>query len=431
MFYKHIYGILVSRILELEETVMDGYYPFENQNMSLMKELLCCGTNIYLWKYGVDGHLVETTANKLVLDKIFENSGCKDYVIESLGQYTAPLVLGGPLGMMWCAVFAYRERAAVEFYILGPVFNSEIATSSLEQSVRDFGIDLGWRDGYLSLMRSLPVVSSALFFQYALMVHYCVTGQKVNRSDLHFQKWNPRDDTSAEAGKPDHDRMRIWLAERALLDMVREGDLNYKSAISQANLMSDGVRADASSPLFKAIVSCTCFASLCVREAIYAGISPDTAYRVGDTYIQSMMQCETIPELRSINHAMYEDFIMRVHKHRINPNVSFQIQTCRDYIESHSDAPLSLGLLAKRAGYSESHLSRKFKQEIGVPISTYIKLTRVERAKNLLAYTSEPVSKIALDLQFSSSSHFSDVFQEITGKKPQQYRREQQRVVVK
>ena len=118
---------------------------------------------------------------------------------------------------------------------------------------------------------------------------------------------------------------------------------------------------------------------------------------------------------------------MRVHKHRTNPSVSALIQNCHDYIESHSEQPLSLRILAKRMGYSESHLSRKFKQETGVSITTYIQYARVERAKFLLMTTADPVSKIALELQFCSSSHFSTVFQEITGKKPQQFRREMQK----
>ena len=399
-------------------------------NLSLMKELLSCGTNIYLWQYGTDGHLIDTNASHLVLDRIFENTGNKEYMIKHCGQYTAPLIMGGQLGLMWCAVFEYKDGIPWRIYVLGPVFNSEMSTPNLEQSIRDLDVDRTWRQGYLDLMHSLPVVSSVLFFQYALMVHYCVTGEKLNRSDLHFQKWNPNDPHNAAEEEPERNRMQVWLAERALLNMVREGDLNYQSAISHANLMSNGIRTAGSNPVLQAIVSCTSFTSLCVREAIHAGISPDTAYRVGDSYIQSMVECKTITELRSINHAMYEDFIMRVHKHRTNPNVSVQIQNCRDYIESHPDQPLSLGILAKQVGYSEYHLSRKFKQEMGVPVSTYIKLARVERAKFLLSATTDSIAKIAMDLQFSSSSHFSDVFHEITDKKPQQYRREQQKVVI-
>lgn len=401
-----------------------------DDRMALMQELLSCGTHIDLWRYGIDGHLVSASADKLVLDKIFEATGNKAYMLEHAGQYTAPLIMGAQLGLMWCAVFQRKEEKNRSIYVLGPVFNSEISISTLEQSIQTFDVDRTWRQGYINLLQNLPVVSSILFFQYALMVHYCVTGEKLNRSDLHFQKWAPSAAQNEDSVISRRDRMHVWLAERTLLDMVREGDLNYQNAISQANLMSAGVPTGSKNSILQAIVSCTSFTSLCAREAIQAGISPDTAYSVGDSYIQSMVQCKTITELQSINHAMYEDFIMRVHKHRTNPNVSVQIQNCRDYIESHADQELSLDFLAKQAGYSQSHLSRKFKAEMGVTIRTYIQYARVERAKMLLTTTADSIGKIALDLHFCSSSHFSDVFQEVTGQKPSQYRLQQQKVVL-
>ena len=277
----------------------------KNDNLTLMEELLRCGTNIYLWQYGTDGHLIGSNAEHLVLDQIFDHTGSKAYMVSQCGQYTAPLILGGQLGLMWCAVFAYKEGRPDMIYVLGPVFNAEMSTSHLEQSIRDFDVDRTWRQGYLDLMQSLPVVSSMLFFQYALMVHYCINGEKLNRSDLHFQKWNPNAKKADDPDAPHRDRTQIWMAERALLSMVREGDMNYHSAISQANLMSSGIPTGGPTPIMQAIVSCTSFTSLCVREAIQAGISPDAAYRVGDNYIQSMVQCKTITDLRSINHAMY------------------------------------------------------------------------------------------------------------------------------
>ena len=397
-------------------------------NLALMAELLTCGTDISLWHYGLDGHLSDTTSKHLVLDRIFENSGGKAYMLENGRDYIAPMVLGSQLGLMWCAVIQRREDAPVSYYVLGPVFNSDISTEVIEKSAQIFHVDLSWREGYIRLLQGLPVVSSILFFQYALMLHYCVTGEKIKRSDLHFQKWSRQALDAGQEEPPQKNRMQVWYAERALLNMVREGDLNYQSAISQANLMSNGVQTGVNDPLMHAIVSCTSFTSLCVREAIQAGLSPETAYSVGDSYIKSMVVCTSVAELRSINHAMYEDFIMRVHKHRTNPKVSNQIQACRDYIELHTGEPLTLAVLAKRVGYSEYHLSRKFKEEMGVSITAYIKIARVERARILLTTTTDSISQIAAQLHFCSGSHFSDSFRQIVGITPQQYRQKNQRI---
>ncbi len=392
----------------------------------LLMNLLQCGTNIYLWKYGSDGHIIQTNSPHLVLDTIFERTGNKAYMLEQNGKYKAPLILGTELGLLWCAIFEEASNDRRVIYVLGPVFNSEISSQTITQSVTTFNIDLGWREGYIKLMSSLPVLSSVLYFQHVLTAHYIINGKKLNRSDLHFQRWHT--DTLNEKAEPRTDRMQVWLAERALLNMVREGDLNYKNAMNQANTVSNGIRSGNKNPLQHAIVSCTCFTSLCVREAIQAGISPETAYSVGDSYIQSMVAAKNISELSSINHDMYEDFIMRVHKHRTNPKVSPQIQACRDYIELYVEQELSLPVLAQRVGYSEYHLSRKFKQEMGVSIRTYIRYAKVERAKLLLETTTYSNAQIAEQLHFCSGSHFSTAFQEVVGQKPQEYRKIHQKL---
>lgn len=401
-----------------------------SDNLALMRELLSCGTKIDLWHYSAGGELISTTSEHLVLDKIFEGTGNKSFLISYARKNRLPVILGADLGMMWCAAVHRVEGKPHSIYVLGPVFHTEISSKTIEESVRHHNIDLGWRQSYMQLMRELPVVSSILFFQYALMVHYCITGEKLRRSDIQHRSISTAEvvkeyDSNAE---PRRDRMQTWLVERKLLNMVREGDLNYQEAIHLAGNVSNGVRSGGKDPFLHALVSCTSFTSLCVREAIEAGISPEMAYSIGDSYIQSMVSAKDISELNAINHSMYEDFITRVHKHRTNPNVSHYIQACRDYIELHTDQALSLSVLAQRVGYSESHLSRKFKQEMGVSVSAYIKYARVERAKMLLTTTHNSVSKIAESLQFCSSSHFSDAFQAVTGMKPQQYRKEYQKI---
>ncbi|MGN0999197.1 MAG: AraC family transcriptional regulator [Faecousia sp.] len=397
----------------------------KQHRIQLLGELLKCGSNIHLWKYDEYGNLLETDSDRLVLDTIFQRSGCKAYMLENAPKYTAPLIMGSDLGLIWCAVFDHTGDHPF-LYVLGPVFHAEISLKTIRQSAKEYHVDLSWREGYVNLLSSLPVVSSILFFQHALTAHYLITGQIRNRSDLHFQIWQSEGHKTADA--PEKDRMRVWLAERALLSMIREGDLNYKDAMNQANMLSNGIRSENGNPLLHAMISCTGFTSLCVREAIQSGISPETAYSVGDKYIQSMTEATNVSELIALNHAMYEDFIMRVHKHRTNPRTSPQVQACRDYIELHADQDLSLTVLSQHVGYSEYHLSRKFKQEMGVSIRTYIRYAKVERAKYLLETTHDSIARIAEQLRFCSGSHFSTTFQEVVGQKPQQYRLQHQKI---
>ena len=402
----------------------------ESTAILTMQELLNCGTNIPLWHYDTQGHLLDTNAEHLVLDKVLGFIGGIQYMLEYAVNNRKPLVLGSDMGLMWCAVFESERDSLKSIYLIGPVYNAEVSVSFLEDSAERYHIDSSFRKQYVAIMKEISVVPSLMFQQYCLMLHYCVNGQKLNRSDIQFQPRNKViNPLPPESDIPAYNRVAHYLSEQMLLQLVREGNVNYKQAISQADHLFNPLYSLHRESLEKAIVTATVFANLCVREAITAGISADTAYAIGDGYIASMSQCKSLSDLTSLNLSMYEDFIFRVRKHRTNPKVSPQIRSCRDYIELHAEQELKLSDLANQVGYSEYYLSRKFKKEMGMSISAYIKYVRIERSKMMLVSSGIPVSQIADSLHFASSSHFSESFREVTGKTPQQYRTENQQYV--
>jgi len=207
------------------------------------------------------------------------------------------------------------------------------------------------------------------------------------------------------------------------LQAVRDGNLNYRDILARATQVSSGIGISTHDPVKRAILSASNFTALCARAAIDGGLTPDTAYTVGDSYTQSLTECRNVADVRTVNHEMYEDFIQRVHQQKTNPTYSQQIQSCAAYIEAHLDEELSLEKLAKQVGYSEYHLSRKFKNETGQNIRDYIKTARVERAKLLLTTTELSIRDIAEQLCFCAPSHFASVFREVTGELPQEYRK--------
>lgn len=396
-------------------------------SVSLLKELLKCGTDIPLWHYDTAGHLLDTNSEHLVLDKILGFIGGIDYMLEFAEKSKKPLVLGSDMGLQWCAVFETENEVLKSIYLIGPVYNAEVPETFLEESAGHYQIDPSFQKQYIRIMKRISVVPSLLFQQYALMLHYCVNGKKLNRSDIQYQPRNKiilPAPTESEPGS--FDRAAAYQTEVVLLRMIREGDAQYKQVIAQADHLFNALHSYNQRSLSSAVIDATSFTNLCIREAIAAGISPDTAFSVGEGYIESMRQCRSFSELTSLNLTMYEDFIFRVRKHRTNPAVSSQIKRCRDYIELHAGEELKLAELAKQIGYSEYYLSRKFKKEMGVSIGTYIKYVRVERSKLMLVSTSQPISQIADNLHFASSSHFSEAFRDITGQTPQQYRTDNQ-----
>ncbi len=67
-------------------------------------------------------------------------------------------------------------------------------------------------------------------------------------------------------------------------------------------------------------------------------------------------------------------------------------------------------------------ISSTFKALEEMPLSRYILLQKIERAKELLEYNQESVSQIAYRLGYKSVQHLSTQFKEITGVTPLRYR---------
>lgn len=391
------------------------------RNLALLQNLLECGHPVYLWSYGADGGLLSTNCQDMVLNTIFEKIGTSTYMIGYGATHTTPLLLGAPMGLLWCAAFEYQDGALYRSHLIGPVFNTEISRHALEEQFRQYDVPVSFKISILDVLPTLPVLSTVLMLQYGLMLHYCVSGEKLRRSDIELQQVDPLRSKQGFAPDPaPRDRHKIYEGERALLRMVREGDLDYRRVLENATQISPGVRVNNGQPIMQALLSGVTFTSLCTRAAIEGGLSPDAAYTVGDGYMQSMLQCDNIAEMGSLIHTMYADFVERVHKCRQNPDASPLIHRCCDLIELHLEEPLTLTGLAAQTGYTESYLSRRFKQEVGVNVNEYIRFARVERAKMMLGTTDLPVAEIAERLQFCSSSHFAQAFRQVTGQTPRQ-----------
>jgi AraC family transcriptional regulator len=94
-----------------------------------------------------------------------------------------------------------------------------------------------------------------------------------------------------------------------------------------------------------------------------------------------------------------------------------------DYVEGHLGEELRLGDLARIACFSEFHFHRIFKACIGETLNQFVNRLRLERAAIQLIHSRKPITDIALDLGFSSSSSFARSFRDCYGVSASEWRR--------
>jgi transcriptional regulator GlxA family with amidase domain len=100
-----------------------------------------------------------------------------------------------------------------------------------------------------------------------------------------------------------------------------------------------------------------------------------------------------------------------------------KIQKVLDYISSNLDQDLTLNQIAESVSLSRSRLHYLFRTQLGMPTIQYIKLRRLERARDLLRTTSLTVKEVRVRVGLHDRSHFARQFKKTYGVTPYQYRR--------
>ena len=99
------------------------------------------------------------------------------------------------------------------------------------------------------------------------------------------------------------------------------------------------------------------------------------------------------------------------------------IRQIDESIRNHDDEAITLSRLAEKFGYSEYHISRKFREISGVAFREYLRCRRLAFALKEIRDTDRGLLEIAVDYGFSSHEAFTRAFREIYGVTPSEYRK--------
>jgi len=104
---------------------------------------------------------------------------------------------------------------------------------------------------------------------------------------------------------------------------------------------------------------------------------------------------------------------------RLNPacRVAIALIACR-YRED-----ITLEEMARAADMSVYHLMRRFRREVGITPTAFLRHYRITRAMRLLANTDRPVRRVALESGYKDAASFSRAFLKLAGMQPLRYRK--------
>ena len=100
----------------------------------------------------------------------------------------------------------------------------------------------------------------------------------------------------------------------------------------------------------------------------------------------------------------------------------YAVARVQHFIEAHFMESITATQLAKMCNISVSSLNRNFKKETHLTPIEYLIDIRIQHAKKLLKRKEIPITQVALQCGFNSSSHLASSFQRVLNMSPSAYR---------
>ena len=119
--------------------------------------------------------------------------------------------------------------------------------------------------------------------------------------------------------------------------------------------------------------------------------------------------------------AMFLEYDTRGPDHNLKDNPF--INDMKRFINEHIAEKLSVKMLAAEMAFNEKYFFDVFKKNFGMTPMRYIKLARLEKAKNELLHSDVKVSSVIAKIGYSSLENLSKDFKAYTGYSPNEFRR--------
>lgn len=384
----------------------------------------CCHP---VWDWVLDGELRLLRTNcpeQEMYMKLFLLKDSRRVIEEHLQKFETPLVCTMATLISWVLVSEKNENEGAYIYIKGPFFTGYKDEENCNNIFRILKLNEEEKRKMWRSLQKIPMIASSTVLQYAMMMHYCIRQEKIAVADIEFgmiRKPYRKIRGLVQTDQFD-DSSGYWEMEYKLLDMIRRGDMGIVKMYERMAVLRPEGQRYVTRDIEKAKRQNHNLLTLVSRAAVDGGLARKTSFSLASDYRKKIEGCTSPKELAQLNAEMCQDYTERVHNAKASMQSSAKIRLCCEYIDTHLDEKISLEILAEKCGYTVSHLSRKFKEEVGCSIVAYMQKVKLEKAKQLLVYTEKEVEEISGELGFGTRSYFSTVFRRQEGMTPTEYR---------
>ena len=307
---------------------------------------------------------------------------------------------------------------------VGPFFTAHLTDADWEATFNQYDFTEQQRKTVLDYLPRVPVVSTPQAFSIVRNVLLAA----YDSLDIHVRVITMTAAIEPELSTVDvssYEELRyspeeVYHHECALMELVIEG--NYEKALKKTDILFQALAPNESYDIKEYLALFHWANSLYRKTAQDNGIPP---YLVQDLYHQMFLaseNCQTYAAYVSLQLRMltaYCDLCREYSTKEYSPIIRQVV----NYIRLNLSQDLDIQTIARNAGFSQTYITHKFKDEVGMPPSKFILEQRIRLAKKMLATSNKPVSEIASDVGVADWSYFSRLFKRSTGKTPSEFRK--------
>lgn len=328
-----------------------------------------------------------------------------------------------------------KIEATDQYIILGPVFSVPITDDIVREYLHDSATALKYKEILAEALASIPRLSHAQFCQHLVFLHQCVNGKEITVYELMQQRAPQQLRQNQQHVKLITDNMEnnrihnTYRFERELFQLVQDGNTTALQDFLTSNTIELEEGKLAQTPLrhTKNLFIVTAIKTA-MLGAIPGGVDIEKTYQLLDLYIQECEKLQSIEKIQALQYSMILDFCQQAGETKIPDGISSEIYACMNFIRTHTNDTISVDDVADSIQRSSSYTMKKFKEELGFTIGSFITRCKLEEAKSLLTYSEKSLAEISNYLCFSSQPHFQSLFKKQYHMTPLEYRKKSQKL---
>lgn len=326
--------------------------------------------------------------------------------------------------------FRLPDTSPEKLVIIGPYTQREISYEKLLKESKKRKINLAWLPSLEMYFSSVNYIPD----DYILFTPLQILGEKMwgennfTRQSLDFLSAKEHNEFSFAFSSQPQKQLDFNLSiiekryqnENMLIENVKKGKTHQAQAMLSL-FTPASVEHRAAEPTRNAKNYLIILNTLMRKAVEQSGVHPIHIDRLSSSFAKKIENITSWSQIAPICKSMASLYCKAVNDHNLK-GYSSSVQKAIAIIDFDLTAELSLSSLARQLNVNSAYLSAQFKKQVGLTVTDYVSLQRIDMAKLLLKSTDMSIGEVAQRCGITDSNYFSKLFKKHTGLTPKSFR---------